>query len=68
VVTSEAWGYTNWAPATAQEAAQPDGYCDPISGGQPSTCDHRGVLAASGTWDDRWPDNTRPSVCEATPN
>jgi hypothetical protein len=59
-VTSEAWTYSNW------EQGQPDGFCDPCSFGQTCTCDHRAVLASDGTWNDRWQDNTRSSVCEAT--
>ena len=61
-VTNEPWGYTNWAPD------QPDGFCDPCSAGQTCTCDHRATLVNDGTWTDRWADNTRSSVCEATPN
>jgi hypothetical protein len=60
-VTNEAWGYSNWAQG------QPDGFCDPCSGGQTCTCDHRAVLSSDGTWNDRWQDNGRASVCEATP-
>ena len=37
-VTNETWGYTSW------ETGQPDGFCDPCSGGQTCTCDHRAVL------------------------
>jgi hypothetical protein len=59
-VTGEAFVWTNW------EQDQPDGYCDPCSSGQTCTCDHRVVLSSDGTWNDRWQDNTRPSVCEAT--
>jgi hypothetical protein len=61
-VTNETWGYSNW------EQDQPDGYCDPCSGGTSCTCDHRAVLSSNGTWNDRWQDNNRSSVCEATPN
>jgi hypothetical protein len=61
-VTNETWGYSNW------EQGQPDGFCDPCSAGQSCTCDHRAVLASNGTWNDRWQDNNRSSVCEATPN
>jgi hypothetical protein len=32
------------------------------------TCDHRAVISSNGTWNDRWQDNNRSSVCEATPN
>jgi hypothetical protein len=61
-VTAETWGYSSWAQG------QPDGFCDPCSLGQSCTCDHRAVLASDGTWNDRWQDNMRSSVCEATPN
>jgi len=60
-VTNEPWTYSNW------EQGQPDGFCDPCSFGQTCTCDHRAVLASDGTWNDRWQDNMRSSVCEATP-
>src|SRR5262245_31205717 len=60
-VGNEPWGYDNWA------SGQPDGFCDqPCSGVMTCTCDHRGVLSSDGTWNDRWQDNTRTSVCEAT--
>jgi len=58
-VTNETWSYSNW------QQGQPDGFCDPCSAGQTCTCDHRGVLASDGTWNDRWQDNGRSSVCEA---
>ena len=61
-VTNETWSYSNW------QQGQPDGYCDPCSGPMTCTCDHRAVLASDGTWNDRWQDNQRPSVCEATAN
>jgi len=61
-ISNEAWGYSNW------EQGQPDGFCDPCSLGQTCTCDHRAVLSNNGTWNDRWQDNMRSSVCEATPN
>ena len=61
-VSNETWSYSHW------EQGQPDGYCDPCSTGQPCTCDHRAVLSSDGTWNDRWQDNTRASVCEATAN
>jgi Lectin C-type domain len=61
-ISNEPWGYTNW------ESSQPDGFCDPCSTGQTCTCDHRGVLSSNGTWNDRWQDNSRSSVCEAVPN
>ena len=60
-VTNETWAYTSW------ETGQPDGFCDPCSGGQTCTCDHRAVLDMDGTWNDRWQDNARSSVCEAVP-
>jgi hypothetical protein len=62
-VTGEPWGFTRWAPG------QPDGFCDPCPAGQPNctrTCDHRGTLVSDGTWSDRWQDNPRGFVCEAT--
>jgi hypothetical protein len=61
-VTNETWSYSNW------EQDQPDGYCDPCSGPMTCTCDHRAVLSSDGTWNDRWQDNMRSSVCEATAN
>jgi hypothetical protein len=61
-VSNETWGYTHW------ETGQPDGFCDPCSAGMTCTCDHRGVLDRDGTWNDRWQDNSRSSVCEAIPN
>jgi hypothetical protein len=61
-VTNETWSYSNW------QQGQPDGYCDPCSGPMTCTCDHRAVLASDGTWNDRWQDNQRSSVCEATAN
>jgi hypothetical protein len=61
-VTNETWGYSSW------QQGQPDGFCDPCSAGQSCTCDHRAVLSSDGTWNDRWQDNNRSSVCEATPN
>jgi hypothetical protein len=61
--SSEAWGtFTNWNQMAPK---QPDGYCDPCNSGQPCTCDHRGTLAADGTWYDFWQDNARGYVCEA---
>jgi hypothetical protein len=60
-VSGDPWGYDNWA------SGQPDGFCDPCSTGQTCTCDHRGVLDSNGTWNDRWQDNGRSSVCEAVP-
>jgi hypothetical protein len=61
-VTNEPWSYNSW------DLGQPDGFCDPCSMGQTCTCDHRAVLSSDGTWNDRWQDNMRSSVCEATPN
>jgi len=61
-VTNETWGFTSWAQG------QPDGFCDPCSAGQTCTCDHRATLVSDGTWTDMWSDNSRSSVCEATPN
>ena len=60
-VTDEPWGWSAWS------TGQPDGFCDPCSTGQQCTCDHRAVLASDGTWNDRWSDNERGFVCEATP-
>ena len=61
-VTNETWGFTSWAQG------QPDGFCDPCSAGQTCTCDHRATLVSDGTWTDLWADNSRSSVCEATPD
>ena len=63
-ISNEAWGYSNW---NQTPPAQPDGFCDPCSGGQTCTCDHRAVLAMDGTWFDFWQDNARGYICEATP-
>lgn len=62
-VSTEPWSsYTNWNQSSPR---QPDGYCDACDSGQPCTCDHRGTLAADGTWFDFWEENPRASVCEA---
>ena len=62
VVATETWGpYTNWNQVSPK---QPDGYCDPCNNGQPCTCDHRGTMAADGTWYDFWQENPRGYVCE----
>jgi hypothetical protein len=64
-VSNEPWGpYTNWNTSAPK---QPDGYCDACDNDQPCTCDHRGTLAADGTWYDFWEENPRAYVCEAVP-
>jgi hypothetical protein len=62
-VTGEVWNYDAW------NGTEPDGACDPCSGGGPGgcTCDHRGTLVSDATWMDRWDGTARGYVCEATP-
>ena len=60
-VTNEPWSYSNWGQG------EPDGFCDPCTGGQSCTCDHWATLVNNGTWSDRWSETARGFVCEATP-
>ena len=55
------------ATATGRRAS-PTGSAIRARRGQTCTCDHRAVLSSDGTWNDRWQDNSRSSVCEATAN